>query len=303
MIMVGLLFAITAFVDFLAKVWTVNIYPFGFISMTMLTCLLAYSIIRYKAFDIETVIHKTILWILSFSLIAAPIFFLYQWFFPVMKNSVFLQLAFGIMSFIVFTLYLRLIQPKIDHVFQRRKADMEETSNRFVADLVHLQGLDNLIEYIEETITSTLYARWVDVFLYDKKIKDYHVINKGQGQNWTSQISEENVFVQWLKENNRIVHRDFIEIDPQYASIREAARDFFESTEATVAIPLILNEQLLGIINLSKKSNLKRYSANKRPTMIIKIWVFLMGTCSRLYASLKLAILATNTTIKEKRNI
>ncbi|MCH8942155.1 MAG: hypothetical protein IIA48_06930, partial [Bacteroidetes bacterium] len=104
MMIISYLIGFTASIDFVAKIWSIPVYPFGFISSFIFVCLIAYSIIRHKAFDIETVLHKTILWILSFSIIAVPIFLLYQWFFPVMKNSVFLQLAFGIMSFIVFTL-------------------------------------------------------------------------------------------------------------------------------------------------------------------------------------------------------
>ena len=52
-----------------------------------------------------------------------------------------------------------------------------------------------------------------------------------------------------------------MEIDPAYANIRESANDYFKLTEATVAIPLVLNEQLLGMINLSRKVNLKGYNA------------------------------------------
>ena len=125
LIKLSLLFGLTAFIDFAAKIWTVPIYPMGFISMFILICLLAYSIIRYKAFDIETVIHKTILWTASFLLIIIPVFWAYRLSFAFIKESSALQMTFGIASFFTFAFYLRVIQPKIDHVFQRRKANLE----------------------------------------------------------------------------------------------------------------------------------------------------------------------------------
>ena len=259
-IMVSLLFGITGFVDFAAKVWTLSLYPFGFISMFLLTCCLAYSIIKYKAFDIETVIHKTILWILSFMIITIPIFLFYRWLFPVMKDSALLQMVFGITSFIVFTLYLRLIQPKIDHIFQRRKADIDEISNRFTEDLVHLKGLDNLIRYIEATITNTIYSQWTDIFIYDENEGQYVAANRNRLENRPVAFDEGNNFLEWLKEHNQIVYREFVDIDPAYAPIKEAAKHYFDLSQATVAVPLILNEQLLGVINLDKKASLKRYS-------------------------------------------
>ena len=256
----GLIIGFIASFDFVAKFWLIPLYPFGFIPSFILSSMVAYSVIKHKAFDIETVIHKTILWILSFTIITIPIFLFYRWVFPVMKDSAFLQAVFGIMSFIVFALYLRLIQPKIDHIFQRRKADIDEISTRFTEDLVHLKGLDNLIRYIEATITNTIYSQWTDIFIYDENEGQYVAANRNRLENRPMAFDEGNNFLEWLKEHNQIVYREFVDIDPVYAPIKQAAKDYFDLSEATVAIPLILNEQLLGIVNLDKKANLRRYS-------------------------------------------
>ena len=261
LIKLSLLFGLTAFIDFIPKVWTVSIYPVGFVSMFILTSLLAYSIIRYKAFDIETVIHKTILWVASFSIIVIPIFLIYRWSFSTIKESVGLQVAFVVTSFSIFAVYLSTIQPKIDHLFQRRKANLEEMSSRFIQDLVYLKGFDNLIRLIEATITNAVYPQWIDIFIYNEKKKKYRVVNRGAAENRVAQFQEEDEFLNWLKTNNKIVHREFIQIDPEYAPIKDVATDYFDSTGAMVAIPLVLNERLLGVINLEKKANLKRYNA------------------------------------------
>ncbi len=130
-------------VDYLGN-YGVSFYPFGSLAAFLFLTVMAYSIVKYKLMDIETVLHKTILWILSFLIISIPILVLYKWFFPHMIESPLLQSVFGLTSFIIFTLYLRLVQPKIDHIFQRRKANLDEISNQFSDDLVHLKGFDNL---------------------------------------------------------------------------------------------------------------------------------------------------------------
>lgn len=247
-------------IDFLGN-YGVLFYPFGSLAVFIFLTVIAYSIVNYKLMDIETVLHKTILWILSFSIITVPIFSLYQFAFPMMKNSVFWQLAFGIVSFIVFALYLRLVQPKIDHIFQRRRASLDEISSRFMEDLVHLKGIDNLIGRMEETIGNTLYPQWIDIFIYNDKREMYVSVSKNRSEDRVSEFGKKDEFLTWLNENNRIVYSKFIEIDPVFADIKESARDFFNSISAAVVVPLILNEQLLGIINLGKKSNLRRYNA------------------------------------------
>jgi len=246
--------------DFLGN-YGVSFYTFGSLAVFLFLNVIAYSIVNYKLMDIETVLHKTILWLLSFLIITVPIFVMYSLAFPVMKNSMMMQLIFGIVSFIVFALYLRHVQPGIDHMFQRRRANLEETSNRFGENLVHLKGLDNLVRYIEETIDSTMYSNWIDIFIVNEEKSKFILANKDPKKNRISEFDQKDEFLTWLIENNWIIYRDFVEMDPVYSQIKGAANDYFNATEATVAIPLVLNGQLLGMINLSRKVNLKRYNA------------------------------------------
>ncbi|MFC1674880.1 ATP-binding protein [Candidatus Omnitrophota bacterium] len=261
LIIAAFLIAFIASLDFVAKVWTIPIYPFGFIPMIFFVSLLAYSIIRYRAFDIETVFHKTALWVFSFSLIVIPIFFLYRAISPLIKESTMLQFVFWIFSFLALTLYLRAIQPKIDHFFQRRHSDLEEISSRFTEDLVHLKGFDSLIQRIEDTIADTLYPQQIDIFIYNDSRKAYRLANAVNTAREISELKADDLFLVWMAKNNKIIYREFVEIDPAYTSIKENAKNYFRLTEATVVVPLALNEKLLGIINLGKKANLRRYNA------------------------------------------
>ena len=260
LVIIAHIFGFIGSLDFFAN-FGYPIYPIGSGALFIYLSMIAYTIVRYRLMDIETVLHKTIMWIASFSIIAFPMFFIYRWTFPYMKESVAGQLIFGVMSFIVLTVYLRVIQPKIDHFFQRRKADLEEISNQFIGDLVHLEGIENLTRRLEETVMNALYPQWMDIFLYDEKKKDYSVVNRESVKSRVSSMEEGNEFLKWLKAHNQIVYREFIEIDPEYAAVKDVARNYFESTGAMVAIPLVLNERLLGIINLEKKANLNRYKA------------------------------------------
>lgn len=249
-----------ASVDFVAKIWTVSVYPFGFGPMFIFTSLWAYSIIRYKAFDIETVIHKTVLWILSFSFIIVPIFFIYRCIFTQAGKSSFFQSAFWMVGFLILAFYLRIIQPKIDHLFQRRRYKLEDISTKFVEDLVRLKGINKLIQRIERTIAETLYPQQIDIFIYNEEKKSYKLANL-PAKREVVQLKGKNLFLQWLSKNDKIVYKKFIDIDPVYAPIREKAKKYFGLSEAIVLIPLVLNEKLLGIINLGKKASLRRYSA------------------------------------------
>ncbi|MEK6715733.1 MAG: ATP-binding protein, partial [Candidatus Omnitrophota bacterium] len=256
-IFAGFLIGFTASFDFAAKIFPVPLYPFGFMPMFIFTCMLAYSVIRHKAFDIETVIHKTAGWVLASSTAFIPIIILAYRLEPWYQTAPAFQVALlcgGV--FYLLTLYIQYTQPKIDHFFQRRKYKLEEISTNFTEDLVHLKGLNQLIERIEDVLKDTLYPKRTDIFIYNEVKKRYLLTN------WNNSIElEENKFLRWLLENNKIAYRDFVPIDPVYLAVRQEAEEYFNKMDVALVVPLVLNEKLLGLINLDKKANLKRYTA------------------------------------------
>lgn len=255
----GFLIGFIASFDFVAKVFPIPLYPFGFIPIFIFTCMLAYSVIRHKAFDIETVIHKTAGWVLASSTALIPIIILAYRLKPWYKKAPASEVALlcgGV--FYLLTLYIRYTQPMIDHFFQRRKYNLEDISSKFTEDLVHLKGLNRLIERVESVIAETLYPQNIDIFIYNEKQKNYLLANI---KNAPKELDTGDNFLPWLTKYNKIVHREFIDIDPNFSSINQTAQDYCARAGANVVIPLVLNENLLGIINLAKKANLKRYSA------------------------------------------
>lgn len=261
MVFIALLIAVSATADFLPKFFKFAMYPYGYISMFIYISLVAYSIVRYRAFDIETVIHKTIIWLFTFSFIIIPIFLLHKWLFPHLRESDALQVWFWSLSFLLAVFYLRAIQPKIDHLFQRRRSNLEEIAHRFAEDLIHLKGLAQLIPRLEDLISDTLYSQPISIFIYDEKTETYKLKNRLKNPDAIAELKADNAFLLWLTKDNKLAYKEFVDIDPAYALMKEKAEDYFNTTGSTVVIPLVLNEKLLGIINLGRKSNLRPYSA------------------------------------------
>lgn len=261
MVFIALLIAVSASADFLPKFFKCAMYPYGYISMFIYISLVAYSIVRYRTFDIETVIHKTIIWLFTFSFIIIPIFLLHKWIFPQIRESNALQVWFWSLSFLLAAFYLRAIQPKIDHLFQRRRSNLEEIAHRFAEDLIHLKGLAQLIPRLEDVLSDTLYSQPISIFIYDEKTETYKLKNRLKNPDAIAELKADNAFLLWLTKNNKLAYKEFVDIDPAYALMKERAGDYFNITGSTVVIPLVLNEKLLGIINLGRKSNLRPYSA------------------------------------------
>lgn len=244
--------------DFIPKLAPISLYPFGYLTVLLWLSIVAYSIIRYKVMDIETVIHKTLMWAALSSLVFLPLgltmfYFrdLLLYIHPVLSS------IFGVCLFLLFMMYARTIQPWIDHIFQRRKHDLEAALIRFNDNLVYLKGLDDLAAYIVQTIRETLYVDKVQIFL--KQGESTSLIQIDTEADADAEPSCNNAFIHWLEREDKLVLTDFVDLDPRFEGIKNEAKTFFDTLGVQVVIPLILNRELIGLINLGKKANLKSF--------------------------------------------
>ena len=247
MVIIALLLGITASADFLPKFFNFGMYPYGYISMFVYISLVAYAIVKYRAFDIETAVHKTIMWLFSFSFIIIPVLLLHKWVSPHIRESGPLQAWFWAGSFLLAAFYFRSVQPRIDHIFQRRRANLEAISHRFTEDLVHLKGLAQLIPRIENVISDALYSQQINIFIYDEKSASCKLKNRAGNSSEIVRLDKGDAFLLWLTKNNKISYKEFVDIDPAYASLRETAENYFITTGSTVVIPLILNRRFIAL--------------------------------------------------------
>ncbi len=247
--------------DFIPKFFRISLYPIGYVLILLYISLIGYSIVRYKAFEIETVIHKTAMWVLSFMLIIVPLFLANEWASPRMQDNKLLHILFWTVTLLILIFYLRAVQPRIDHVFQRRRANLERIATSFAEDLVYLKELPQLIRRVELTIREALYPQSIAIYIYNEDKRNYRLVNRINSGSDIAELPAQDHFLQWVNGYGKIIYKEFVDIDPAYAAIKKEADEYFNQTGAHVVVPLVLNERLLGIVNLGKKTSLQNYAA------------------------------------------
>jgi len=243
--------------DFLAN-YGIEFYPIGIIFISTSLGIVAYTIIKYRFLDISTVIHKTFMWVVMSSLVLVPVIGLSLFGYNRIKTLSQIQLLvmMAILT-LLYIPYIRLIQPRIDHLFQRRKYNMQKILHGMVKELALLKDLTELTEKIATTIREAMYVSHSSVILWEKKREGYLNIN---GPNQNIDLSTHAPFLNWMKNEDRIIEWNEIEAEPQYKEIRIPARNYFEALSAKIALPLVHNGQLIGVINLGEKDNLKAFT-------------------------------------------
>lgn len=258
LLMLAFSIALLGGIDYLPE-FGLEILPMGFVFVISFVFVMFYSIIHYKLLDIETVIHKTIMWAVTSILFAGPVvLFSYlgrNWLLGLDPAS-FSSVVFGLIIF--FIVYARLVQPRIDHAFQRRRWDLLAVLERFTDELVHLRELEGLLAHIVDTIRNVFYVEAISLFLSKDENSGFQAV-KGLPEETQFQFERTHPFISWLESHDLVVLREYLDLDPRYELVKEAAKEYFERVNAYVSVPLVVNEKLLGIINIGRKSNLKRF--------------------------------------------
>jgi len=247
----------------------IKIYPIfnGLVWLNPL--IMFYAIIRYRLMEIDTVIHRTLLWMLTSSLIFIPIcvllYFTRSWL--VTLNWIQLSLVTTTL-FYVYLHYYHKMQPRIDHLFRRRKYDYYQILSEIGEKIGTELDINNVITRLFKELKEVLYIRNGLILVqqlgqqnyteagsigYDK-LQDTSKDRQG-GVLYASNLS------QWLNAHQKALEREQIEIDPQYESIKQETLTRLNQNMIELLIPIIMEDKVNGLIGIGKKENLQAYTA------------------------------------------
>ena len=244
--------------DYFSRV--LNLVPFPPLDdyiIVLYFVIFAYAIIKYRAMDIQTIIHKTAAWLTASSLVAVPLFGIFY-----MGHSWIGTLPQGLQS-LLFALtgllvipYVRFLMPRIDQFFGRRKYHLQTVSQSFIRKIAVLNNPSDLISQACETVSSVLYPEGISFILLDREKETERLFSLDS----SFPLEEHVPFLKWLEARNMVFHGESFFIDPEYDLMKEAAMAYTLAVSAEVIVPFIHNGKLVGVMNLGANKNLQVYS-------------------------------------------
>ena len=248
----------------------IQLPPIGNILVGVYPILVGYSIVKYRLFEIDTVIHRTILWLLTSSSVLLPIgvmlFFTRDWF----TTLSWVQLTFVMTGlFYLYLFYYRKMQPRIDHLFRRRKYDYYAVLAELGQHIGSELDIERVINRLFKELKEILYIRNGLLLVQQPGEIDYtDAGSTGYDTNITSLSKKElkrtlihdSRLSIWLSEHQRALEREQMLFDPQYASIKEEAIGFFNKYSTELIIPVIMEDKINALLGIGKKDNLQAYT-------------------------------------------
>jgi signal transduction histidine kinase len=258
--------------------------PFGTYAVPIYVGATSYAIIKHQFMDIRTVIHKTAMWAVTSSLFVIPIGLLLfgtkQWI-DKLPFWQFLLLIGGL--FVLSIPYMRLVQPKIDHLFQRRLYDLRTVLERFMREVAIVRSIPDLAEKLVGTIRTVLYTRPATLLLWRSGEQQY----TATAGDVSESIDWDDPWLHYLRNQKRVVELAEIASGSD-ALLAEAANSYAARSNALFCLPLHRDGLLVGVVNIGPKRNLKRFTQPEREFLeTLRVEATVAFTNSLLYDEVK----------------
>lgn len=246
----------------------IPLLPLGNIMVGIYPLLVGYSIIKYKLMEIDTVIHRTFLWLITSTAVFLPVFTVLY----IMSNTL-TALGHFALSFSLTVLlfgmvyYFRLVQPRIDHLFRRRKYDYYEVLGQIGQKIGSELDVKAIVGKLFNELQNILYIRNAVVLVQPPGGIDYRQAGKIgydtfalREKEMKNSLSFNSILSQWINREQKILEKEQVEVNPVFESIKGEAMSWFTEYQLEIFIPIVLNKQVNGIIGIGKKENLQRYT-------------------------------------------
>jgi len=278
----------------LIKVYIVPGFNYYLPFFIVFPAFVGYSIVKHDLFDFDTIIKRTYGYVITTGTIAGIYGLLVLVSnvafgrFEVTKSPLF-PLVFVLAVVFLFNPVRNRMQKFINRVFYRLEYDYRETVQKISESMRTLLGLDEIGKSIMDTALGVMFIDSGRVMLLDKQKKVYGCLTKagirekkkgprdGDAAETGTGVPEQKVeavvcsepaelelsasdpFIQKIAERKREVTIYDIQEDPLFEADRVSCEKTLDQMEATLVVPLIYEDDLIGLISLGEKKSGKFY--------------------------------------------
>ena len=261
--LLGFISGATSFFPFL----DIKIPPIAAPFTSMYVFIISYAIIKYRLMDITVVIKKSVTYSFLILLLLTPcllilllseraIFGSFDYIFSSILLLLFLLAAFAFPRLKV------ILENWGTKMLFRNEVACEDVFYKLSRKIVQVLDLDNLLSHIVDIIVKTMDVEKVSVFVLDNeenkfKIRASYGLN---GEKDRLLFPKQDFFFRWVEEKNNIVIREEIE-ERIYSDQRMGLIDArMKEMGSEICLPLVHENHLIGIINLSYKKSRSLFS-------------------------------------------
>lgn len=229
---------------------------------------IAYSIVRHNLFDADTIIKRTVGYVVVTAVVVGAYILVSVSFnvflgkYQVAQSKAF-PIVFTLAIILIFNPLRNRIQSLVDRVFFRKDYDYGEIVDKIGGAITSLLDLGQILKQLVRTFMEDMFIDTSSVMLLSTTGTGYQVyLADGEGREKVEQVilKRDQPLIQIIeKEKRELTKYDVLE-DPKYKAIcQDCVRDF-EILHASLMVPLVFQDEVIGLLNLGDKKSGKFYN-------------------------------------------
>ncbi len=233
------------------------VYPFGFYLFPFYGVILTYSIVKYRLMDIVVFMNRTIFFmavVMPAVVIHVVLVWLLQTRYPYFIANGLSLIAVAAL-FVLTPGYRKSLQRALDSILYKGKYDYQNILRESTKAVVTMLDLNQLLDYIVDTIVKNIKVAKVSILLEDEESKEYTIaaaFGISEDMIKSFKLKPTNGIIGYLKgEPTTMVKEEMMRKLPlgQFKKIK----DDIEQINAEVVMPLMYKNRIVGILNLDNK--------------------------------------------------
>ena len=248
-------------------VYKINVYPVWNATIFISVIMVAYAILRYRFMDIRIVVRKIVIYFLSAAFVYG-IFYLIIWFYGNIFGSVYSNGAYlsGLIIAPLFVALFAWLNNKIKVIANKylffSLYSHQETMAKLTDELTNSIDLSKIVDSIVGSIKQSMQLDRAGILLIDQsdeviKYKIAKVI--GFNENNGISLVQDNFLTRHLEKTQKPLVRDELQmiikdlIDSEEKQSFIQLSDNMKHIEASLCLPMIISNKLIGVIVLGGK--------------------------------------------------
>lgn len=226
----------------------------------------AFSIVRYRLFDVDTVINRTIVY--TIVVVSVLVFYMFS---IQLLQAVGLDVYYDNPGFITILVILvsvlldplrQQIQRIVDRVMYRRRPDYRQVMQEMSREIVSTIDLNRLLTFILERLYQVTQSERIAIFLLDERQGGYQEVATLGGVAPSVLFAAEHPVVRALYRQQELLQMPDVVADETEGA--DEIERFMHRARLVLCLPLLTSDQLLGWIGLGVRTRGELYALDER---------------------------------------
>ncbi len=229
---------------------------------------IAYSIVRHNLFDADMIIRRTVGYVVVTAVVVGTYIGVslglnvllgsYQ-----LAQSRAFPILFTIGIILIFNPLRDRLQVLVDRLFFRKEYDYGAIVEKVGGAMTSLLELSPILKRLVQTFTEDMFINSSSVMLLAPAESEFHIIfAEGEQKQIVEKVSlkqDEPLMEIIRREKRELTKYDVLE-DPRYREVSESCATDFARLNASLIVPLIYQNHVIGSLNLGEKKSGKAYN-------------------------------------------